>query len=339
MCVIEKIKNKLSLKQSIFQLDWYIANSRDLESVISSKFDEKDDFKIYVLKNIYLISKYGIKLNKVLKIIKDNNYNNIDIEHCIEYISRDINFSDKKIELLGSEYLPLLGPKSNLINNWFLEYLPQVLIAENIGYKGNYIINNKKGFIFETLILLGIDENRLISDYNLKLETMYITEQINIKDSKYLTLIDNLRNKLYKENKYAPERIYITKRYSETVDDYFSQKELHNLLEKFSFSIIFEDEINFSDRLNLISNAKTIIVNNQSSYIYTLFIKENASIIDLCSPLFINDDYIIPILKLLHHNFHRLTLPNKEALIYEDGFNYTSSIEMLRVTLVNIFSE
>jgi hypothetical protein len=339
MCVIEKIKNKLSVKQSIFELDWYIDNSRDVESIINSRFNEQYDFKIYVLKNIYLISKYGIKLNKILKIIKDNNYNHIDIEICIDYISKDINFSDKKVEFLEDEYLPLLGPKSNLINNWFLEYLPQVLITENIGYKGNYIINSKKGFIFETLILLGIDEKRLINNYNLKLQTMYITEQINIKDTKYLTLIKNLRNKLYKENKSSPERIYITKRYSETVGYYFSRKELNDLLGKFSFSIIFEDEINFSDRLNLISNAKTIIINNQSSYFYSLFIKENANIIDLCSPSFINDDYIIPILKLLKHNFSRLILPNKEALMYEDGFNYTSSIEMLRIKLKNIFSE
>ncbi|MFN4150410.1 MAG: hypothetical protein ACK4IX_05660 [Candidatus Sericytochromatia bacterium] len=338
MCVIEKIKNKLSVKQAVFELDWYIANSRDVESIINSRFNEKDYFEIFVIKNIYLISKYGIKLNKILKIIKDNNYNNIDIESCIDYLSKDINFSDKKVEVLEGEYLPLLGPKCNLINNWFLEYLPQVLIAENIGYKGNYIINSKKGFIFETLILLGIDENRLINDFNLKLETMYITETINIKDPKYLTLIEKLRNKLYKENYSAPERIYITKRYSDTVDDYFSQKELNDLLEKFSFSIIFEDELNFSDRLNLISNAKTIIINNQSSYIYSLFIKEKANIIDLCSPSFINNDYIIPILKLLKHSFYHLSLPNKDALIYEDGYNYTSSIEMLRVMLKNLFS-
>lgn len=335
MVTLDKIKNKLQ-KPQILDLDWYLKNSSDIDSNIVTNIKETT-FVINVLKNVYLISNYGFVLNKTLKVINSSDF---DLTNSIKsfLLSKIENSLD--IEERQGEYLSLLGEGNILLDNWLFECLAKIMVAELSGFKGFYIVPSINAFIKNSLEILGVDSSRLVTDKNLFLEKLYVIKKLD--KEQYYVILGILKDKIFKyihitNSNVNYERIYITKRSYQSVNNYFDVMELKKLLKEYSIETIFEEDFTLKERIEIISKSKFLITNLPSSYFYSLFMKENSILIDLCNPIFIKDTYLIPSLELTNHKFYRIALPHYEAMNYQSGFNYTSPIEILKIYLSRLF--
>lgn len=334
MVTLDKIKNKLQ-KPQIFDLDWYLKNSSDIDSNILTNINGTT-FVINVLKNVYLISNYGFLLNKTLRVI---NSSDSDLTNSIKtFLSTTENSLD--IEKRQGEYLSLLGEGNILLDNWLFECLLKVMVAELSGFKGFYIVPSINGFIKNSFEILGINVSRLITDKNIFVEKLYVIK--NLDKEQYSVILRVLRDNIVNyinilNSNVNYERIYITKRSYQSVDNHFDVLELKKILKEYSIKTIFEEDLTLKERIEIISKSKCLITNLPSSYFYSLFMKENSILIDLCNPIFIKDTYLIPSLELTNHKFYRISLPHYEAMNYQSGFNYTSSIEILKIYLSRLF--
>lgn len=335
MVTLDKIKNKLQ-KPQIFDLDWYLKNSSDIDSNIITNIKETN-FVINVLKSVYLISNYGFFLNKTLKLIKSSDF---DLTNSIKNFLLSTKENSLDIEERHGEYLSLLGEGNILLDNWLFECLPKVMVAELSGFKGSYIVPLINGFIKESFEILGVNASRLITDKNIFVEKLYVIQKLDKKQ--YSVILEILRANIFNyinlfKNNVNYERIYITKRSYQSVDNHFDVVELKNFLKEYSIETIFEEDFTLKERIEIISKSKCLITNLPSSYFYSLFMKENSILIDLCNPIFIKDTYLIPLLRLTNHKFYRIALPHYQAMNYQSGFNYTSPIEILKIYFSRLF--
>ncbi|MEK7435145.1 MAG: hypothetical protein AABZ74_18585 [Cyanobacteriota bacterium] len=172
------------------------------------------EFSIYKYNNVLLFNN-GVLITEDHYPIKDSYLREHQFEAQIyQLLQRNLT---ELLELNDIEYVSLLGSWAHNYWHWLFDFLPNVIISENMGFKGKYIIR-ADNFIVQkmtSLVLLGVENNRIVvqdQDKSFSINNLSLIEKISHTDERFLFLLkmirDSFLNKLC-ENKIKNRKINI----------------------------------------------------------------------------------------------------------------------------------
>jgi hypothetical protein len=217
--------------------------------------------KYYMIRNCAAIGKYG----QLLLPIENNIDHKLIFEESFVYDHDDHgrwsllhnNFSVNSDFIEIEEAVPIYHVWSNNFYHWTLECLPKILILEDQGYTGKYIVFNS-AFIIESLKLFNISENRICySDKNYIVKNMIVPpiySGYDLAKDKYTLILGYLRSKILDavDVLQGNNRIYIKRTTGRVV---LNEDKVLDILAKYYFDVIVPEDYSFKDQFRMMTNV------------------------------------------------------------------------------------
>ena len=309
------------------------------------------DIFLYQLKEAILIQD-GLIIHNGIPL-EDSFIRKRHVEMFISELSLDKTSDNNFIYLknfepvkLKGDYVSLLGPWDSTFWHWIVEYLTKVAISETCGFKGKYIVSPVQQFMHDSLLILGITENRIfITDksQNFELENLFIIEKFPVYSGKIILsglkiLRDMILAHFDKSLENTKKRLYISRKISTNNRKVANESEVIKLLESYGFQNVIMENLTLKEQIELVANAECMVGGNGSGMLHCLFMLPRSLVIEFYSPTY-TTPALWPSIELLCHNYHMFTSPNDG--IYQYGTSLDASVfvslDLLKVTLDNYF--
>jgi len=294
---------------------------------------------MYILNDFILASPIGFPISRDGDVIKDK-YIYFDIFN--KYLG-NISFQElfanlpKKKE---GKYMAIYGDWAEGFWHWMMENLPVVLLSEEKGFDGYYIIPNTR-FARESLELLGVSHERIIEHQgeDFYVETLYIPKKIpGWRLDEFPEVIDKLRNRLLESAGFNDEktkkRIYISRnKLGSQRRIVINEDALLKLLEEFGFETIYTEEMSLKEQILTMANAEALITPHGSGMVHTLFMPHCSLVIELFAPTYINS-CMLSVIKHLRHRYYMVpSYLNKVPPVYDHGWDIEAYLNVIEITM------
>ena len=263
-----------------------------------------------VLKNFTRRGKHGVPVSPFGDILRDS----LVHEHEDQMPALAAEEEDAIAFAVPGDFMPLYGRWADGFWHWMLECFPMVLLAEEFGYRGKYIVPPDFGFIYECFDLLGIAEERVIdfSGESYQVERLSIIPRINgtlLRD--YPRLLLAMRAALLKGLKGArpaecgkgPSRIYISRNKTSRPRKIVNEDVVLALCKEFGFETVYLEEMRLPDQILAFENASAVIGPHGAGFVHALFMKPGSLVVELFSPKYIHYTSFAPVSALGHRYF------------------------------------
>lgn len=195
-------------------------------------------------------------------------------------------------------------------NYWHLtfEILPKILMMEESGYDGKYLLfdnNDTKSM----LKILGISEEKVIfyeEDYTYKVDELTVLDAAEVYGDKLVDYMDKQReqvlNKLdLSDNKNYHKRLYIKRVGIRKIKN---EDELISFLKKYGFETITPEEMSVEEEIKHFYFADIVISSHGAAFTNTLYMRPKSHIIELFGKNYVNPECIIYIANKYGLNYH-----------------------------------
>nr|HPO49249.1 glycosyltransferase family 61 protein [Spirochaetota bacterium] len=180
--------------------------------------------------------------------------------------------------------------------HWLFDALPKIDLLKKSGYYDStelfYVPNYQYNFQKETLTLLGITEDKVITaiDYpHIKAKKILAASHLNPNLPQSERICDFLKDSFIKcaSDKKFNDKIYISR--SKTRRKITNEDEIFYYLENKGFIKIFLEELTFREQVALFHNAEHIVSPHGAGLTNLVFSKKNTKILEIFSP-----QYVVP---------------------------------------------
>lgn len=318
--------------------DYYIKTGKCSKIEKNLSDDEYEaSFLAYRFKNISLFNS-GLLLTEDHYAIKDSFLNMIFFDESIKKIKNESEF----IFLADTEYISLLGSWSHNLWHWLFDYLTNVVIAENFGFNGKYIVRDDYFLLnkLATLNLLGVSNDRVViqnKDSNFFIQKFLLVNKISLDDERLFILLNIIRStflKILKKSDKNDRRIYISR---EKLNDplatpntngryIYNESEVWKLLKSYGFEKLYMEDLSISEQIGIASESSFLIGGHGSGITHSLFMPEKSHIIEFFSPTYVNYCSSMITTKLLSHDY-RMLLPEVCGK-YKHGTKHNAPVEV-----------
>lgn len=267
--------------------------------------------RVYCIRNTLIVGPEAAPLTNRGEILRDS-FIHEEVNEQIGFAHTALT-SGKKPLMLKGEYLPLCGKWNENLWHWVMENIPTIIMAENSGFLGTYIVRDGCAFILETFDLLGIPKERVItwSGGLAEVSTLYIPKRIvgwwlwQFKD-----LVLSMREALLAgagldETGNPGIRLYISRNLSAQKRRVVNEEEVLAALQEFDFKLVHTETMTLTQQLKLMASANTLIGPHGAGMTHTLFIRKKSLVIEFFSPVYINPT-MLPAIDFLQHRYHML---------------------------------
>ena len=198
---------------------------------------------------------------------------------------------EQSTDLLKVEELVVLTSRChNNFWHWMMDSLPKVFIAENSGFRGEYLIPpaDVAPWAADSLYLVGISRNRLIhlSGRSLTVDRLHLptyfcgyNAHVN-RDFARLYRVW-LLERLSPERGRSGRRILVGRPDSTVVRRVLNQSELVTALEGEGFEHVYFERHSLREQMRIASEASVLVGGHGSGLAHLLFMPENALILEL----------------------------------------------------------
>jgi FkbM family methyltransferase len=255
----------------------------------------------------------------------------------------DIGVQDRR----PGAYVPLLGLWAGDLWHWIIEYLPRVLLAEEVGFKGVYLIQRGSApFVRESLLMLGIAPGRIVEKGE---EPWWVNELViptpitgtrghqRSALAEYPALVKALRD-LFREvpipNPIAPqsERVLVSRRYSATIPRITNEPAVTGIAASHGFATIYPDHLTLQELLGTMRSTKTLITARANGLVHMLLAPNATTVVELADFSPARPD-LIPFVEILEQTHHQ-TSPSPAA--DSEGGPFGVNLHELEVVLNQI---
>ncbi|MCB0329297.1 MAG: DUF563 domain-containing protein [Bdellovibrionales bacterium] len=246
-------------------------------------------------------------------------------------------------ELTG-EWMSLRGEWAGAFYHWILEMLPQILLAEETGFKGKYLLPYQAAqYIHESLSYLGIPLERIVDIDSpwVCVEKFYCFEKCSREHFSSLSdVYSTLRKKVCGpiSASSSRNRLYISRNgshgYNSCWRKIVNESEFEALLSSYAFQKVHLEEMSLRDQLTLTIQSEALIGPHGAGFAHALFCKERSLIMEFMSPRYINYCFIGPI-RLLKHRYYSFAAEVAQFEEYQFGGNVLAPLEVIEHTLQN----
>lgn len=319
-------------------IDLVKRNLGQLINLDSINMEKIDPVNFFLLNNIYLAENTGSLFTEEGESIKEGfNY----LYHLKNKLLPLLRYKNIKyqpcIELKDNTYLSLLGIWTDNFWHWTMDYLQKVIMAENLGFKGGYIVMPVKPFILESLKMLGISEKRIMiyQGQNLLIKDLLLPEYINVYDKRILPILSQVRMKflsvINSEKPVSSRRIYISRKISKNGRKILNEEQIMSFLEKHGFEQIFMDNLPLEEQVRIASESNFLIGGHGAGITHSLFMKESSNIIEFFAPTYVHY-LMMSIFKLLNHNYFPIVSQKTDPFSpYEFGYDINVPVDLFEM--------
>jgi glycosyltransferase involved in cell wall biosynthesis len=292
---------------------------------------------MFVLNDFILAGPNGLPISRKGEVIKDRLIN-FNIENELSHIRQE-EFSSILSDKKKGKFMPLYGDWAEGFWHWMIENLPAVILAENSGYDGFYIIPSVS-HARHSIELLGVNSDRII-EYeggHWHIETLYLPQRLNgwrpLRN--YPDILHSLRKKLLDAVELSAEtpnrRIYISRnKLSSQKRIVVNEDELLKILSPYSFDTVYMEQMSLKEQIALMSKANVLITPHGAGMVHTLFMPPQSLILELFTPTYINPT-MLPTIDLLKHRY--FMIPSYlNAPLYKSGGNIEAFLDVIEITL------
>ncbi|MDR2799641.1 MAG: glycosyltransferase family 61 protein [Desulfovibrio sp.] len=199
------------------------------------------------------------------------------------HFARTAFHSGKNLEVVG-EAAALSTLYCDDIVHWITEFIPRLLLLEQAGFRGKYVISCKAAFVTDYLDLLGISPERLLHNER----PYYIQKLWHIQDvdpggraeeQKLLRLIrERVLGAFAREPAGSPKRVYLRQTRGQKVAN---EDELQAVLAPYGFTAIAGDTMPVREAIDVFRRAECLLAPHGTGNVYSLFMQEGGVFIDL----------------------------------------------------------
>jgi capsular polysaccharide biosynthesis protein len=192
--------------------------------------------------------------------------------------------------------------------HWIFDTLPRLRLLQDSGLSWDKIVVTRRTrFHRESLDLLGLSGDRVISDPRLHIEAATLAAPTfpGLSGNPPRWVCDFLResflNKL-PERRAAQRKIYISRR-KEGTRNIVDEGSLLEVLLRQGFEIVYPEEMSFLEQVSLFANARVIVSPHGAGLSNIVFCQEGTRVLEFFSPHYVNVCYwaLANQLKLQYH--------------------------------------
>ena len=209
----------------------------------------------------------------------------------------DITKVDKTVASLTTIY------QSNYYH-WLFDVLPRLHLLEKAGIQPDlYFVENSSKFQTESLGLLGIGKEKIINANDkkfIKAKNLFVPSIPGlagvVPEWAGNFLRENLINAVNDTDSTEGDcnRIYISREKAKH-RRVVNENELISVLENYNFEVVHLEEMSFSEQIRLFNSAECVVSPHGAGLANTVFCKENAKVLELFSP-----NYVNPVIGIWH---------------------------------------
>jgi len=192
--------------------------------------------------------------------------------------------------------------------HWITEALPKVIVLEDNGFTGNYIVPAKNDFVAQSMAMLGIAPDRLVCySPNMAVTNLVITQKLmgvyNLKA--YPGLMVALRRRLLAgsgagKDPGGHDRVYIRRTHRRKI---VNEEALQALLQRFGFHTLVAEQLPLDQQIRAMAGARCLVSPHGAGVLHCIFMPEGSTIVEMFNPNYINP-VMLPFIRLLRHHYH-----------------------------------
>lgn len=222
--------------------------------------------------------------------------------------------------------------------HWLTEQLPKVLLAEEAGFDGTYVIPSGGPFIRQSLELIGIDGSRLaLPDGQCwAVDELYLPKQISGGFlPNHSGLYELLRKTLFDAVKPGPpsRRLYI-QRAAPWPRHVVNEDELQDLFTVYGVETVRMEEHDFAAQVRFAAEAEILLGPLGSGMTNCIVMPRGKTLVELFPPGY-TISYHGPYVDYLDLRYHMVPSPKGEEERYLHNGNVVAYISVLDLTLRN----
>lgn len=294
---------------------------------------------VSIVKNAFITSKgpFAVcKLNGIPVLIAESaNYGDLFGRYAPKEIS--VDSMDKAERIYEGEFALLANIWSDNLYHWF-EELFRVLILEEAGFSGKYIVHGGRRFIPESLAELGILTDRIVifDGMEARIEKLWITSRTSIPHDlvSRSDLFWRLRSRMSGQSGHGRDKKVFLIRNQEVYNprDIENKEEIIRISEQYDFQAVDPASLPFSEQVALIASCRSIMGMHGAAFCHSMFMPRAASVLEIFSPQYINYS-CFPIYELMQHRYVPL-VPHVDGP-YKFGENAYVPPRILKLILGN----
>ncbi len=271
----------------------------DLQEV---RFAEAARLRGLICRDMYGDSPYGLYMLPHATIRGDSGYiffgetpiveQNADFLRHKKFLRpRFDDISKRSDEVVkADEIVSLVSRRHNCFWHWMMDSLPKVLLAEESGFRGTYLIPSPAmaPWASESLAIVGIPGDRVLArdGRDLHAARLYIpTYFCGYNAHHNLPFIqmfrDWIRSCAPAAKSHSHKRIFVGRRSAVQHRKVLNQDELFAVASKLGFESVFFEELPLREQLALASTSEAMIGAHGSGLTHTLFMNAGSLVVEL----------------------------------------------------------
>jgi capsular polysaccharide biosynthesis protein len=245
-------------------------------------------FGLYVLENATIRGECGYIFSGAMPILEQN----ADFLRHKKFLRpRFEGIYERSDDVLKvGELVPLISRRHNCFWHWMMDSLPKVLLAEESGFRGDYLIPSPESapWAAESLTIVGIPQNRILTSAgrDVHAELLYVPTFFCGYNAHHNIVFVRLfrewvRSSVHTHNAPAKTRIFVGRRATAQARRLLNQEELSAVAATLQFQTIFFEDIPLREQLALACTAEAMIGGHGSGLTHSLFMNENSLVVEL----------------------------------------------------------
>jgi capsular polysaccharide biosynthesis protein len=262
------------------------------------------------------------------------------------------NFSGAGNKLSGELSPDFINEDVCILSNFYsrsfghwTEELIKVMILERYGFSGKYVINKLPEVALDSLNLIGVKRNRVITE---------VSSPSIFRSAFFTTAIDRERALLYPEvfmefrrllfdaisyeqHTQVYKRLWLERgaRSFNKGGDLVNEDEVYSCIERYGFKVVDMGILSLRQQISMMYNADVLSGPHGSAFVHAQFMRERSTVIECFSPMFINPSNI-EICRLLKHKYFMVISENTPYVPYPYEKNIYINLSLLELILQNI---
>ena len=186
---------------------------------------------------------------------------------------------------LNGTYLSMAGLWSTGYAHWILDYLPMLLLYEEIDDGSIPILLDRtpERWQRESLTAAGVDHSRLVAigDRFVQVESLYVGSPLGSPAQCHPRAADWLRQTFLPEPVSHPDRRIYISRNAARRRQISNEEQLLPVLATYGIEVIRTEDLSFGEQVTLFASAKLIIAPSGAALANLVFAPSHATVIDL----------------------------------------------------------
>lgn len=186
--------------------------------------------------------------------------------------------------------LSLLSSCHDCFWHWMGDSLPKVILAEECGFNGSYLIPapDVAPWARESLQLIGIAGHRIVVHHGeivrvsrLSIPTYFCGYNAHFNIPFVRLYREWVRRFVPHTTTATPKRLFVGRRHSADARRVLNQPDVERLVHEFGFVTVYFEDLPLAEQLGLAVSAEAIIAPHSSGLSHLLFMDEGARVIEL----------------------------------------------------------